>query len=55
MLQIRRNYAYRYALIGVGYNAKTVCSCVYASGRSPESVVAEDLYGIPFGTKTNLC
>ncbi|WP_428666244.1 serine hydrolase domain-containing protein [Runella sp.] len=46
------NYAYRYALIGAGYNAKTICSCVYVSGRSLESVVAEDLYSIPFGTKT---
>ncbi|MFN8348525.1 MAG: serine hydrolase [Spirosomataceae bacterium] len=46
------NYAYRYALIGAGYNAKTVCSCVYVSGRSLESVVAEDLYGIPYGTQT---
>ena len=46
------NYAYRYALIGAGYNAKTVCSCVFVSGRSLESVVAEDLYGIPYGTKT---
>lgn len=46
------NYAYRYALIGAGYNAKAICSCVYVSGRSLESVVAEDLYAIPFGTKT---
>jgi CubicO group peptidase (beta-lactamase class C family) len=46
------NYAYRYALIGAGYNAKAICSCVYVSGRSLESVVAEDLYAIQFGTKT---
>lgn len=46
------NYAYRYALIGAGYNAKTVCSCVYVSGRSLSSVEAEDLYAIPFGTRS---
>lgn len=46
------NYAYRYALIGAGYNAKTVCSCVYVSGRSLASVEAEDLYAIPFGTRS---
>ncbi|AEI46992.1 serine hydrolase domain-containing protein [Runella slithyformis] len=46
------NYAYRYALIGAGYNAKTVCSCVFVSGRSLASVEAEDLYAIPFGTRS---
>ena len=46
------NYAYRYASIGAAYNAKTVCSCVYVSGRNLESVKAEDLYAIPFGEQT---
>lgn len=45
-------YAYRFAQIGAAYNAKAICSCVYVSGRSLESVVAEDLYAIPYGTKT---
>lgn len=45
-------YAYRFAQIGAAYNAKAICSCVYVSGRALESVVAEDLYAIPYGTKT---
>lgn len=45
-------YAYRFAQIGAAYNAKTVCSCVYVSGRPLASVVTEDLYAIPYGTNT---
>ncbi|MCA0230640.1 MAG: beta-lactamase family protein [Bacteroidetes bacterium] len=45
-------YAYRFAQIGAAYNAKAVCSCVYVSGRPLASVVAEDLYAIPYGTNT---
>lgn len=39
-------YGYTYASIGAGYAAKAVCSCVFVSGRSLESVVAEDLYAV---------
>ena len=45
-------YYYQYAQIGAAYNAKTVCSCVFVSGRSLASVEKEDLYTIPYGTQT---
>jgi len=43
------NYAYRYASIGAGYNAKTVCSCVFVAGRDQKTVEIEELYAVPFG------
>lgn len=46
-------YGYTFASIGAGYAAKAACSCVYVSGRSLESVVAEDLYVVKgIGTTT---
>lgn len=42
------NYAVRYAHIGSSYDAKTVCSCMFVSGRDFESIKAEELYAVPF-------
>lgn len=39
-------YGYTYISIGAGHAAKTLCSCVFVSGRSLESVQAEDLYAV---------
>jgi CubicO group peptidase (beta-lactamase class C family) len=44
------NYAIQYAYIGSSYNAKTVCSCMFVSGRELENIKAEDLYAVPFST-----
>ncbi len=44
------NFAYRYAYIGSSYDAKTVCSCTFISGRDFESIKTEDLYAVPFAT-----
>lgn len=38
----------QYAYIASSYAAKTVCSCVFVSGREPQSVLSEDLYAAPF-------
>ncbi len=37
------NYAYGMIHIAAGYNAKTMCSCVYVSKRSSESVLEQDI------------
>ena len=37
------NYAYHMINIAAGYNAKIMCSCVYVSGRDPESVLSQDI------------
>lgn len=42
-------YYYEYAKIGAAYNAKTVCSCVFVAGRPLDSIMAEELYAVPFG------
>ncbi|AFK02742.1 beta-lactamase [Emticicia oligotrophica DSM 17448] len=44
------NYAIQYAYIGSSYNAKTVCSCMFVSGRDLENIKAEELYAVPFAT-----
>ncbi len=44
------NFAVRYAYVGSSYNAKTVCSCMFVSGRELESIKTEDLYAVPFAT-----
>ncbi|TAH18003.1 MAG: class C beta-lactamase-related serine hydrolase [Cytophagales bacterium] len=38
----------QYAYIASSYAAKTVCSCVFVSGREPDAVLSEDLYAAPF-------
>ena len=38
----------QYAYIASSYAAKTVCSCVFVSGREAKSVLSEDLYAAPF-------
>lgn len=37
------NYAYQMLSIAAGYNAKTLCSCVFVSGRPVEDVLAQDI------------
>lgn len=37
------NYAYQMIRIGAGYNAKIMCSCVFVSGREPQSVMDQEL------------
>ncbi len=44
------NFGLQYANIASSYAAKTVCSCVFVSGRGIQSVQAEDLYAVPFAT-----
>jgi CubicO group peptidase (beta-lactamase class C family) len=44
------NYAIQYAYIGSSYDTKTVCSCMFVSGRKLENIKAEDLYAVPFAT-----
>jgi hypothetical protein len=44
------NFAIQYAYIGSSYNAKTVCSCMFVSGRDLENIKSEDLYAVPFST-----
>lgn len=41
------NFGLEYANIAASYAAKTVCSCVFVSGRPLESVKSEDLYAVP--------
>jgi CubicO group peptidase (beta-lactamase class C family) len=41
------NFGLEYANIAASYAAKTVCSCVFVSGRTFESVKSEDLYAVP--------
>ena len=36
-------YAWRVAHVATGFTAKTVCSGMFVSGRTPEAVVAEDI------------
>ena len=44
------NFAIQYAYIGSSYNAKTVCSCMFVSGRDLENIKSEELYAVPFST-----
>jgi CubicO group peptidase (beta-lactamase class C family) len=44
------NFAIKYAYIGSSYDAKTVCSCMFVSGRDFENIKVEDLYAVPFAT-----
>lgn len=44
------NFAIQYAYIGSSYNAKTVCSCMFVSGRDLENIKTEELYAVPFST-----
>lgn len=44
------NFAIQYAYIGSSYNAKTVCSCMFVSGRELENIKNEELYAVPFST-----
>jgi len=37
------NYGYGMINIAAGYNAKTLCSCVFISGRTEESVLEQDI------------
>lgn len=37
------NYGYQMITIAAGYNAKTMCSCVFVSGRSAQSVIDQDI------------
>lgn len=37
------NYGYQMIQVAAGYNAKIMCSCVFVSGRTPESVLAQDI------------
>lgn len=46
------NFAIQYAYIGSSYNAKTVCSCMFVSGRELDNIKAEDLYAVPFANIT---
>lgn len=43
-------YGLSYAYIGSSYAAKTVCSCVFVSGRDLKTVQSQDLYAVPFAT-----
>jgi CubicO group peptidase (beta-lactamase class C family) len=43
-------YGLSYAYIGSSYAAKTVCSCVFVSGRELKTVQSQDLYAVPFAT-----
>ena len=42
------NYGIQYAYIGSSYDAKTVCSCMFVSGRSLENIKEEELYAVPY-------
>ncbi len=42
------NFAIQYAYIGSSYDAKTICSCMFVSGRELDNIKAEDLYAVPF-------
>ncbi len=44
------NYGLTYAYIGSSYAAKTVCSCVFVSGRDSKTVQMQDLHAVPFAT-----
>ena len=46
------NFAIQYAYIGSSYNAKTVCSCMFVSGRKLDNIKSEDLYAVPFANIT---
>ncbi len=46
------NFAIQYAYIGSSYNAKTVCSCMFVSGRELDNIKVEDLYAVPFSNIT---
>ena len=37
------NYAYQMINIAAGYNATIMCSCVFISGRTPQSVLDQDI------------
>ncbi len=41
-------FGLQYAYIGSSYNAKTVCSCMFVSGRDLNSIKNEDLYAVPY-------
>jgi CubicO group peptidase (beta-lactamase class C family) len=42
------HFGLRYAYIATSYASKTVCSCVFVSGRDFENVKSEDLYAVAF-------
>jgi CubicO group peptidase (beta-lactamase class C family) len=42
------NFGLRYVNIATSYASKTVCSCVFVSGRDFENVKSEDLYAVSF-------
>ena len=42
------NFAIKYAYIGSSYDAKTVCSCMFVSGRELDNIKSEDLHAVPF-------
>lgn len=46
------NFAIQYAYIGSSYDAKTVCSCMFVSGRELDNIKSEDLYAVPFANIT---
>lgn len=43
-------YGLTFAYIGSSYAAKTVCSCVFVSGRDLKSIQAQDLHAVPFAS-----
>ncbi|ELR70790.1 Beta-lactamase class C penicillin binding protein [Fulvivirga imtechensis AK7] len=46
------SYAWRAFPIISGYGAKNLCSCVYVSGRAPESAIANELGSFPLSLGT---
>ena len=42
------NFGLRYANIATSYASKTVCSCMFVSGRDFNNIKSEDLYAVPY-------